>query len=56
MPSPYLDPASVMLFQLHGGTVSHMQALATPSLTVHVDVASGADRLLDITFIQIAGS
>ena len=34
MPSPYY-PASVVLFQLHGGMVSHIQALATPSLTVH---------------------
>ena len=33
MPSP-LYSASVVLFQLHGGWVSHMQALATPS-TVH---------------------
>ena len=30
-----LYPASVVLFQLHGGMVSHMQALAIPSLTVH---------------------
>ena len=28
-------PASVALFQLHGGMVSHMQALATPSFAVH---------------------
>ena len=33
MPSPF-DSASVVLFQLHGGMVSHMQALATPSSTV----------------------
>ena len=33
MPSP-LYSASVVVFQLHGGWVSHMQALATPS-TVH---------------------
>ena len=33
MPSPYY-PASVMLFHIHGGIVSHMQALA-PSLNVH---------------------
>ena len=32
MPVPY-HPASVMLFQLHRGMVSHMQALATPFLT-----------------------
>ena len=59
MPSPFYS-ASVVLFQLHGGMVSHMQALATPSSTVHItwilttesisvlaacrDVASGADR------------
>ena len=30
MPSPFYS-ASVVLFQLHGGMVSHMQALATPS-------------------------
>ena len=34
MPSPFY-PASVVLFQLHGGMVSHMQVLATPSSTVH---------------------
>ena len=34
MPSPFYS-ASVVLFQLHGGTVSHMQALAIPSSTVH---------------------
>ena len=34
MPSPFYS-ASVVLFQLHGGMVSHMQALATPSSTVH---------------------
>ena len=34
MPSPFYS-ASVVLFQLHGGMVSHMQALATPSITVH---------------------
>ena len=34
MPSPFY-PASVVLFQLHGGMVSYMQALATPSSTVH---------------------
>ena len=75
MPAPFY-PASVVLFQLHGGMVSLMQALATPSSTVHNtkyldtyinfgcfflrqrfrDVASGADRHLDITFIQNAGS
>ena len=33
MPSP-LYSASVVVFQLHGGWVSYMQALATPS-TVH---------------------
>ena len=30
MPSPFY-PASVVLLQLHGVMVSHMQALATPS-------------------------
>ena len=30
-----LYPASVVLFQLHGGMVSHMQVLPTPSSTVH---------------------
>ena len=34
MPSPYYL-ASVVLFQLHGGMVSHMQVLSTPSSTVH---------------------
>ena len=34
MPFPYY-PASVVNFQLHGGMVSHMQVLATPSSTVH---------------------
>ena len=34
MPSPFYS-ASVELFQLNGGMVSHMQALATPALTVH---------------------
>ena len=34
MPSTFCS-ASVVLFQLHGGMVSHMQALATPSSTVH---------------------
>ena len=34
MPSLFYS-ASVVLFQLHGGLVSHMQALATPSSTVH---------------------
>ena len=34
MPSPFYS-ASVVLFQLYGGMVSHMQALATPSSTVH---------------------
>ena len=34
MPSPFY-PASVPLFQLHVGMVSHMQVLATPSSTVH---------------------
>ena len=33
-PSPFYS-ASVVLFQLHEGMVSHMQALATPSSTVH---------------------
>ena len=33
-PSPFY-PASVVLFQLHGGMVSHMQVLPTPSSTVH---------------------
>ena len=58
MPSPFYS-ASVVLFQLHGGMVSHMQALATPSSTIHITwilntesisvlAASGADRHLDI--------
>ena len=34
MLSPYY-PASVVLFQFHGGMVSHVQVLATPSSTVH---------------------
>ena len=34
MPSPFYS-ASVELFQLHGGIVSHMQALVKPSSTVH---------------------
>ena len=34
MPSPFY-PASVVFFQLHGGMVIHLQALATPSSTVH---------------------
>ena len=34
MPSPFY-PASVVFFQLHGGMVSLMQALAMPSSTVH---------------------
>ena len=33
MPYPFYL-ASVVLFQLHGDMVSHMQALATPSSTV----------------------
>ena len=32
-PSPFY-PASVVLFQLHGGMVSHMQVIPTPSSTV----------------------
>ena len=35
MPIPF-DPASVMFFQLHGGMVSLMQALATLSSTVQI--------------------
>ena len=34
MPSPFY-PSSVVLFQLHGGMVSHMQVLATHFSTVH---------------------
>ena len=34
VPSPFY-PASVVLFQLHGGMVSHMQVLVTHSSTVH---------------------
>ena len=34
MPSPFY-PASILFFQLHGGMVSVMQALATPSSSVH---------------------
>ena len=79
MPSPFY-PASAVLFQLHGGMVSHMQVSATLPSTVHNtkyldpylrnhisfsclflkqwcrDVASGADRHLDITLISVAGS
>ena len=33
-PSPFY-PASVVLFQLHGGIVNHMQVFPTPSSTVH---------------------
>ena len=33
-PSPFY-PASVVLFQLHGGMISHKQVLPTPSSTVH---------------------
>ena len=32
---PPFYPASVVLFQLHGDMVSHMQVLATPSSTVN---------------------
>ena len=34
MPSPFY-PASILVLQLQGGIVSLMQALATPSSTVH---------------------
>ena len=34
MPSPFY-PASILFFQLHGGMVSRIQALPTPSSTVH---------------------
>ena len=34
MPTPFYS-ASVVLLQLHGGMVSLMQALTTPSSTVH---------------------
>ena len=34
MPSPFY-PASVVLFQHHGGMVNHMQVLATTSSTVN---------------------
>ena len=34
MPSPFYS-ASIVLFQLHGGMVSHNEALATPSSTIH---------------------
>ena len=34
VPSPFY-PASVVLFQLNGGIVSHVQVLATPSSTVN---------------------
>ena len=34
MPSPSY-PASILFFQLHGGMVSLMQALATPFSTIH---------------------
>ena len=36
MPSPFYS-ARVVLFQLHGGMVSHMQTLATPSCTHYLD-------------------
>ena len=38
-------PASAVLFQLHGGMVSHMQVLATPSSTVHTEVPLKEDTL-----------
>ena len=34
MPSPFY-PGSLVFFQIHGGMVSLMQALATPTSTVH---------------------
>ena len=34
MPSPFYT-ASVVLFQLHGCVVSHIQVIATPLLSVH---------------------
>ena len=34
MPSPFY-PVSIVIFQLHGVMVCLMQALATPSSTVH---------------------
>ena len=36
MPSPFY-PSSVVLFQLHGGMVSHMQVLATQYNTIFLD-------------------
>ena len=33
MPSPFY-PSSIVFFQLHGGMVSLMQSLATPSSTI----------------------
>ena len=65
MPSPFY-PSSVVLFQLHGGMVSHMQVLATHFSTVYtwiltsetilvLVVASGADRHLDIGLQVVEG-
>ena len=66
MPSPFYS-ASVVLFQFHGGMVSHMQVLPHPtqlytilntliltteSISVVAACSSGADRHLDITFIR----
>ena len=44
MPSPFYS-ASVALFQLHGGMVSHMQALATPSSTIHITWILTSERI-----------
>ena len=41
MPSP-LYPSSVVLFQLHGGMISHMQELSTHFSTVHSGVGNAA--------------
>ena len=55
MPSPFY-PASVVLFQLYGGIVSHMQALATPP-QLYTKLNTWIDRHLDITFgLQVVDS
>ena len=44
MPSPFYS-ASVAVFQLYGGMVSHMQALATPSSTIHITWILNSERI-----------
>ena len=48
MPSPFYS-ASEVLFQLHGGMVSHMQVLATPSSTVHNTWILTTESISDVT-------